>query len=404
MLKLLNTDSYDPSEPDQLLGLDWNNRSQTELRAKYFIGLKWIKEGESAVYVRPKIENIDFMSMFMHCFGNDCRDVAMKLGNIYCIDFDKKPIEVNAECIELTPILIAHFLKLTKGIVQQGLKSNYICREENLNSKIKGKILINRSVKRNLGSGRMDRTACRYQDYSIDCPENGILKKTLLFVERYVSLNPNISCSQDLRQISAYCMGAMASVRADIPRQQIKQFKVNPLYRDYAAAIKIAKIILRRFSYNLESVKKDMDRTLPPFWIDMSLLFELYVYSQLKKTYGHQIKHHVRTHGNEIDFVKYDEELIIDAKYIPQWENTVSHDNIRQLSGYARSVSLRKKLLRRDRDDTTIIDCLIIYPSENGCLHFSNSDSLLNDNTSIDSYLKFHKLAIQLPTKKAIPQ
>jgi len=400
LLTLLNRDSYNPSNPNQLLGLDWSNRSQTELQAKYFIGLKWIKEGESAIYVEPKIKDIDFMSMFMHCFNNDCQDIVSKLGKIYSIDFEQKSIKVESECIELTPILIVHFLKLIKSIVQRGLKCNYVNIEENLNSKIKGKILLNQTIKRNYSSGRINQTVCRYQDYSIDCLENRVLKKTLLFVSKFIDINPGISCCQDLKQIANYCLGAVASIGEEIPLQHIKQFKVNPLYKEYAEALTVAKLILRRFSYDIELVKKDVDRALPPFWIDMSLLFELYVYSQLKKVYNHQIHHHLSTYGNEIDFVKYDERLVIDTKYIPQWKNKIHHDNIRQLSGYARNTALRKKILNSDRDETTILDCLIVYPGKSGRLQFCSNENLINNKTDIvDTYLKVHKLAIKLPVK-----
>ena len=43
---ILNSDNYDPDKPDKLLGVDWCNRKQTVIQAKYYIGLKWIKEKE----------------------------------------------------------------------------------------------------------------------------------------------------------------------------------------------------------------------------------------------------------------------------------------------------------------------------------------------------------------------
>ena len=400
LLALLNSDNYNPAKPAQLLGLDWNNRSHSILQAKYFIGLKWIKEKECAIYVEPKIPELDFMAMFMQCFNSDCRDVSNKLGKIYGIEFNQKPNEVDTDCIELTPILIIHFLKLTQSIVQRGLKCNYIQQEENLRSKIKGKILLNQTVKRNYSYGQTNRTMCRFQNYSTDCFENRMLKKTLLFAEKFIETNPNISYYKKLKQICTYCLGAMTSVSGEIPLQQIRQLKINPLYKEYAEALRVAKLILKRFSYNIELIKKDVDRTLPPFWIDMSLLFELYVYALLKKTYKHQINYHLSTYGNEIDFVKFDEELIIDTKYIPQWEDKTYHDNVRQLSGYARSISLRRKVLNRNSDDTTIINCLVIYPNKKGCLQFNKDENLISNNTLIDTYLKFHKLPIYLPQKK----
>ena len=121
--EILDSDDYNPDNPDRLLGIDWNNRARTDIKAKYYIGLKWIKEGNLAVYVHPKINNLDYMSMLMHCFNNDCKDVAGKLGKIYNIDLDRKPIKSESNIFELTPILIAHFLKLTQNIVQGGYLS-----------------------------------------------------------------------------------------------------------------------------------------------------------------------------------------------------------------------------------------------------------------------------------------
>ena len=133
----------------------------------------------------------------MHCFDNDCRDVSSKLGRIYSIDFNAVPIKIDTAQSILTPMLVVHFLKLTEQIVKKGLKFNYIQREENLCSKIKGKVLLSQTLKRNYSTGRSDRTMCRYQDYSIDCIENKILKKTLLFINRFINIYNDISCSAD---------------------------------------------------------------------------------------------------------------------------------------------------------------------------------------------------------------
>lgn len=398
LIGILNSDDYDPNNPEKLLGVDWCDRKQTKIRAKYFIGLKWIKERESFLYVRPKINNLDFMTMFMHCFDNDCRDVSSKLGRIYSIDFNATSIKIDTAQSILTPMLIVHFLKLTEQIVKKGLKFNYIQREENLSSKIKGKVLLNQTLKRNYSTGRSDRTICRYQDYSIDCIENRILKKTLAFINRFINIYNDISCSADLKKMTTYCLGAMSTINDDIPLQTIKQFKINPLYKEYTEALKVAQLILKRFSYDIEQIDKESEKSLPPFWIDMSLLFELYIYSKLKSAYKDQIDHHVSTYGNEIDFVKYDERVIIDAKYIPLWDDKVHHNNVRQLSGYARNTALRKKITKIDCDETSIIDCLIIYPHKDGVDKFPE-EILIKKEMEMGTYLKFHKLSFKLPTK-----
>ena len=124
----------------------------------------------------------------------------------------------------------------------------------------------------------------------------------------------------------------------------------------------------------------------------------LYPYLIAKQTGGRFVLRIEDT--DQSRFVDGAEELIIDTKYIPQWEDKTYHENVRQLSGYARSISLRRKVLNRDLDDTTIIDCLVIYPNKKGCLQFNKDENLISNNTLIDTYLKFHKLPIYLPQKK----
>lgn len=393
---LLCQNSYNPENPAICLGLDWANRARTNVKANYYVGLKWLEEGVSAIHVRPKVSNLDYMSMFMHCFDAECKDVEANLGKIYGIDFGQKPISVESEEAMLTPLLVIHFLKLTERIVKHGIKSNFIHRQENLNGKIKGKVLLAKTIKRNFSVGRTDRTFCRYQDYCTDCTENQILKRALLFVRKYLS-SKQPSCDKDLKTISTYCLGAFSMVSDNIAQQQIKQFKINPLYKDYSDALKVAKLILRRFSYNIDLANKNNDKKLPPFWINMSLLFELYVYSKLKASYHNQISYHISTYGNEIDFVKYDENLIIDTKYIPKWQTEDNHKDVRQLSGYARNYRLRKRIMADGANETTILPCLIIYPGKADAVMF-DTINILDRAVKLDTYLKFYKLAIKLPT------
>ena len=49
LIDRLNKDDYNPSNPSSCLGLEWGNRSRTEIKAGYFIGVKWIEEGKSAI-------------------------------------------------------------------------------------------------------------------------------------------------------------------------------------------------------------------------------------------------------------------------------------------------------------------------------------------------------------------
>lgn len=384
-----------PARPDKsvYLGLTSDLRQQT-VKASYYIGLSWLKEGECSVSVLPKI-NVDYLKMFMDCFYSDDNDVQDKLMQIYSIDFDKPCIHLENTPFEFTPFIIIHFLQLMKKLIKKGLKKGYILKEENLKGKVKGKILFAHQYKKNLSTGRIENNYCRYQEYSEDCIENRILKKTLLFVAHFLN-NYELSDSYELQRIVQSMLPIFQSVSDISDTQEIRKFQVNPFYREYARALKVAKLILRRFSYDIQSAQGDADKTLPPFWIDMPLLYELYILNMLRNRFGSKIYYHIATRKDEIDFGKRDEHLIMDAKYVPDWDTEVNTEHIGQLARYARAPGIRRKLLGTD-DDTIICNCLLLYPSIQGITSFEKENILKEGNVKEMEYLQFFKLGIKFP-------
>lgn len=410
-------DNYNEKNPNKYLGLGCCNHRQKTFQANYYIGLDWIVEKETAIMVEPKIERLDYLRMFMECFDCDNKDAKKKLSDIYHIDFNRESINVDTNTFELTPLLIVHFLKLMQSLVKRNLKKDYIKIEENLNSKIKGKILFTQNLKQNTFKGRDDRYYCRYQDYSVDCIENRILKKTLAYVRKYLNNKISISCKSDLINICNTCLSAFEHVSDDLSIQQIKQFKVNPLFKDYAESLKVAKLILRRFSYSIDNATSKIDCTLPPFWIDMPLLFEVYVLTLLQKAFEvKNIEYQASGKYGNVDFLRIKEPLIIDAKYKPNYSDRVIKsenkeekdfeesvkgrfkiEDIRQLSGYARDKGVLKKLnIKKEEYNTTVIPCLIIYPLDD-----TQEDTTLDNLKSdpIHSFTEFYKLGIKLPKR-----
>lgn len=364
--------------------------------ASYHVGLTWLKEGQVALHVFPKIRDLDFMAMFMTCLKNKDNEVQEKLMHIYGFDFKKPSIEAHGLHIDVTPFIIFHFLSLLEPIVKKGLKHNYVFEEENLQCKLKGKLVFSQHFKRNVLNHRHDNNYCRYQEYSVDCIENKILKKALSFAEGYIQhYKLKVSDNHSLTILQAKSL--FSEVSGTCFPAEIERFRINPLFREYARAISVAKLILRRFGYDVQRVEKQPN-ILPPFWMDMSLLFETYVLGLLSEKYGHAIKYHIATTGNEIDFGKPDEKMIIDTKYIYHWKDHVNHDNIRQLSGYARNKQIRRKLMG-DLYETEILPCMIIYPAADGIDFFSKNLLLDEPCKEIETYLNFYKLGIRLPLK-----
>jgi 5-methylcytosine-specific restriction enzyme subunit McrC len=384
---------------NQVLYLGLN---QYEFSVKYYIGIDWLQENKYIV-VHPKIANLDYVRMFVHCLHHP--EISPFLKDVYHFDFRKASIKPETDEWELTPFMLVHFLSLIDKIVTRGLKKNFTVIEENLNGKIKGKIIWTRQIKKNIMAKREDKTYCRYQEYSVDCLENRLLKKALLFVQRYstkyLKQYPYLIRKQN------YLLSAFDSVSQDISYSEIKRVKINSLYKEYVEAIDLAKQILRRFGYSFKKTDdKTIDKELPPFWIDMSKLFELYTYSLLKDEYKENIMYQLsidgkrQTHGKygDVDFLKLDEQLIIDTKYkkIYADEKKYKIEDIRQLSAYARDRRVLKKL--HINGDEFVANCVIIYPTEDENQKTFKDRDLKSE--PIDGFTKFYKCGIRLPVKE----
>ena len=373
-----------------------------DLWSSYYIGIDWIKENESYIAVEPKIENLDYVKMFVHCLHHS--EISKFIKDVYHVDFEKPQIETQNANWDLTPFLVVHFLSLVETITKHGLKSNYIFREENLNSKIKGKIIFSQHLKKNIVSKREDRIYCHFQEYSTDCLENRLLKKALLFVQSYTAKHLDKEKYKLLFQKQNRLLSAFNNISENISYSEIKRIKINALYKEYVEAIDLAKQILKRFGYSYKNTDKTDEKKLPPFWIDMSKLFELYVYSLLKDAYGSKIiyqlsedgKRQTRGHYGDIDFMKLDDKILIDTKYkeIYTQDGKYDIDNIRQLSGYARDWGVLKKL--DITSDNEVIDCVIIYPHKVANDNFKNREL---KETNIKQFTKFYKCGIKLPLK-----
>lgn len=382
--------------PDRLLGLTVTDIKARTLRTGYYIGAAWIAEGDTALRVSPKIEGIDWLRMFTDCFYEADDEIQKHIHNIYQIDFDKPKIEYNGGTSMLTPFIIAHFLFLVKNIVRKGLKKDYRHEEQNLEGKLKGRLLFTKQLKKNIAVGRLDRNFCRYQTFSENCLENRIIRHALLYARNFMT-NNHSTFNRELHELLAKNLAAFAGVTEITSRECMVTLHTSPVFHDYKRTLKVARMIIRRFDCDMQRSQTEHDTLVPPFWINMPLLFELYMLGKLRMRHGKGIKYHTRSTGNEIDFGKPSEQLIIDTKYTTKWsDDGIVAEHIRQLAGYARNKNIRKRL--GVTDDNVIMNCMIAYPDSNGASEFTSAN--IQDEPAvkaIDSYIKTYKIGIRLP-------
>ncbi|WP_452226476.1 5-methylcytosine restriction system specificity protein McrC [Lacinutrix cladophorae] len=371
--------------------------NQYKIKTDYFIGLDWIVTNKSALYVAPKLnkhtQEVDFISMLLASLKHDA--VTKDIEELFVVKWDQPTIEISQQQDLLTPFLVVEFLSLLKQIVRKGLKKSYYKVEHNLQGRVKGKVQVSKTIKQNLVKNKNLYTYCSFDEFGINNKENRLLKKALQFIKRYLPTYPQITNHKELQNTFNYINPAFTQVSDKIEITEIKHTKTNVFYKEYEQALYLAKLILKRFGYNISNTIKETVQS-PPFWIDMTKLFELYVLGLLKDRFHNQVKFQFKHYGNELDYLLNNEDyqMVIDAKYKLKYLNGKHDEDIRQVSGYAR---LKKVYDALNKKQGEVIDCLIIHPDQNGLDNLLSADLKEKD---IEHYYDVYKLGIKLPLVK----
>lgn len=267
-----------------------------EIKADYCIGIDWLGQTGKYLYVEPKINNLsiqsfinkleseedssfeeanalnkpyelDYLNMLLQV--TSVAESNQEVQDLVQIDWEADQISIEQKDDKLTPFLVIRFLQALKSIVRKGLKKNYYKVQENLNNRVKGKILVGQNIKQNIFKNRLTSTFCEYQVFGEDHLENRFLKKVLKFVISYVE-NNRVLLSDNyniIQQTINYCRPTLELISDDIKETELKHIKYNPFYREYKDALQIGSHILKRFAYNITQTSEQRVTT-PPFWID----------------------------------------------------------------------------------------------------------------------------------------
>ena len=413
--------------------------SRSVISSNYHIGVHWLLDGEKAVLVEPKVENIDFVKLFWNAirFSTEKHEDYFAKNDKYSFSLDKKKIEVPTSFSNSVSLfLVIRFLLLLKKIVRKGIKKGYVCNEINLNLKIKGKIKYSKTIHENHLKGKLEKTVCSYSELTENIPENRLLKKALNLSSNLIRnlMNKNLDGTLEIKRNLDYLQRKFSKVSADFLNSEINSVRQNKLYSDYSEAMKIAKVILKAKGY---SPLKNSDKSnfVFPFWIDMSSLFEMYIYEMLEKAYPNTISFQVEGFGNtRVDFIKNSkiEKVIIDTKYKLWYEKSSSEllkehkscsnykfgkksssdhfsyflEDVRQISGYARDSKILNNFHFSNEERCQSVPCIIIYPAvksnnssiNKGIESFDPRKTLIQQAEKIDGYDNFYKIGVYIPT------
>lgn len=362
----------------------------------YFrIGAEWLDiEQTKALIVLPKIPQIDFIEMFMTCLRSSAPEDEFSA--IYDIDLDAKPIRSAVLNSILSPLLVVQFLLIVKQITDRGLRKGYVSRIENL-GKVKGRIDFRKNEIRNIWTGHKERIYCRYDEFSIDTPENRYLKRALHIASNMISLMSEHQSYSTIYALYSQCLSAFNDVSDTLEDFPILT-RNNKLFREYSDALRFARMIIRKEEMAINSRQVSSFDLVPVFRIDMALLFEHYVLAKLRDSFGrNNVIYQARGSNAFIaDFLikKGDLKVIADSKYTEIYnDGSAKGDYIQQLCGYARDTKLLHKLDIdcTNEDAVPIVPCTLIYPNilnqnseEIDLLKYSNKRTIKYFTTTVE--------------------
>ena len=373
-----------------------DDSDEAYVETSYFIGYDWLGKSNKVIHVIPKLDSetrqVDYFQMVLHALSG--RLSPRESEGLFRIDFDKPKITIQQQDDYLAPLLYAQFLQIIRELVHAGLRKDYYTRQENLTARVRGKVLVNATIKANVTRGRLDRTFCAYQEYGLDHFENRLLKKALQFVG--VAINSQ-DAFKGLRQNYNYCMPAFVQVGAELDTRKVLAHKPNPFYKKYGQALKLAQLILKRSGFELESAASNTVRT-PPFWVNMSKVFELYVYQHLKQVPDLQVWYEPIISGLRPDFIVKSKEFmgVIDAKYKPRYKNrSLEPSDILQVAGYARMKGVYKYFVDPVPESPELLDAMIVYSDQEETQNFKWESKDLDNR-----YVQFSKLGFKIPERE----
>ena len=214
-----------------------------DYRASYYIGASWLVKNELAVIVIPKLKNTDFVTMFLSALEVYTKNESDYFAQCYGIQFDEPTIETDEQLNQLTPLLVLHFISLLERLVKRGLKKDYIIREENLKTKVKGRLLFTKHLQKNIFQQRSDLVYCQFQKYTDDIPENRLLKKALLFADKIINNIESLKAQSSYSEIQSRLSklkNRLNVISDEIEPYQVQKLSANKLFKEYKEAIRVA--------------------------------------------------------------------------------------------------------------------------------------------------------------------
>ena len=209
------------------------------IQAKNFVGLIQLESGYQ-IQILPKVDfgANDTGKTTEEVFIDMLRSMKDFPGKVF------SSANLRTESINLYEIFINMYLYQLSLLTRRGLKSAYVSQEDTLNV-FKGKLLINRHLKENIGHA--ERFSLAYDEFNLNRPENRLIKSTLLKLQKISTSSNNL---KSIRQQLIYfeLVNPSWNYASDFDEVQIDRTT-----KDYEEILAWSKVFLMNKSFSIFS-------------------------------------------------------------------------------------------------------------------------------------------------------
>ena len=263
------------------------------------------------------------------------------------------------------------FLVGVKDLVKKGIPRQYASKEGN-NKFLKGQLVLPKHLRHNLH--RPEQFYTRYQTFQ----EHHLLTQVIheaLKVLRQLYLSPQLQLLLTQVQIAFPSPPPYQWAPRDF-----EQLLQNPRYRSYNRIIEIARLILMNFSSDIRYGQHQLLAIL----FDMNILFEEYIFQQLKNTSGVSIKisrqrsipfWQRRSIRPDIIMELNGDKIVLDTKWKVLQASSPAMEDLKQMYIYCRYFKANKGIL--------------LFPSANPKIDQPKATPFLDTESEINCQVQF---------------
>lgn len=345
---LSNREEGSGTQPLELMSLSAKPGVGKVITAKNYAGVITTRDG-TEIEILPKltIEGDDSDQAVRKVFLTMLRTVQEAPFKTF------RTAHLNTSRMRLLDLFVRMFLDEARRLIQRGLKSDYTARQDN-EPCVRGKIVFSEHIRKNLL--HRERIFVEYDVFSVDCPENRLVKSTAVYLQRHAT---DLQNRKDLRIVLSVMDQVPVSKHVE---QDFLRCGQSRSMADYRRLLELCRVFLQGKSFTAFSGGEAALALLFP----MERVFESYVAAVLRRHLdSRQYRVHVQAKGKYLfelprkqfalrpDLVIEDlnsgERTILDTKWkllSPQWHNYgISQADMYQMYAYQKEYAAKQVVL-----------------------------------------------------------